>query len=161
MAPLTINRYRSYRNRSYGEYLSQGMSNSPNPPKLILVAGPYRSNTNDDPLLIHANYRRMNEVALEIFRMGHLPLTGEAMALPLIEVAGSQTLGDAVWNEIFHPVGRRLVARVDAVLRIGGPSIGADEMVRLARSTGKLVYLSTAEIGSATTWQSDEKQRAS
>jgi len=161
MAPLTINRYRSYRNRSYGEHLSQGMSNSPNPPKLILVAGPYRSNTNDDPLLIHANYRRMNEVALEIFRMGHLPLTGEAMALPLIEVAGSQTLGDAVWNEIFHPVGRRLVARVDAVLRIGGPSIGADEMVSLARSTGKPVYLSTAEIGLATTWQSHEKQRAS
>jgi hypothetical protein len=158
MAPLTINRYRSYPDRSYRKHRSKDMCNSPNPPKLILVAGPYRSNTDDDPLLMHANYRRMNEVALEIFRMGHLPLTGEAIALPLIEVAGSQTIGDAVWNEIFHPVGQRLVAQVDAVLRIGGPSIGADEMVSLARSTGKPVYLSTAEIGSATTWQSDEKQ---
>ena len=74
----------------------------------------------------------MNEVALEVFRMGHLPITGEAIALSLIEVAGSQTFGDAVWNEIFHPVGRRLVECVDAVLRIGGPSIGADEMVRRA-----------------------------
>jgi|SRR5438132_2717305 len=124
------------------------MSNSPHPPKLILIAGPYRSDTNDDPLLIDANYRRMNEVALQVFRMGHLPVTGEAIALSLIEVAGSQALGDAVWNEIFHPVGRRLVARVDAVLRIGGPSIGADEMVSLARSSGKPVYLSISEIDS-------------
>ena len=150
MAPLTINRYQSYPNRSYRRHRSKDMSNSPNPPKLILIAGPYRSNTDDDPLLIHTNYRRMNEVALEIFRMGHLPLTGEAIALPLIEVAGSQRIGDAVWNEIFHPVGRRLVARADAVLRIGGPSIGADEMVSLARTTGKPVYRSTAEIGLAT-----------
>jgi hypothetical protein len=124
------------------------MSNSPHPPKLILIAGPYRSNTNDDPLLIDANYRRMNEVALQVFRMGHLPVTGEAIALSLIEVAGSQALGDAVGNEILHPVGRRLVARVDAVLRIGGPSIGADEMVSLARSSGKPVYLSISEIDS-------------
>jgi hypothetical protein len=124
----------------------RNMSHSSNPPKLILIAGPYRSNTNDDPFLIQANYRRLNEVALEVFRMGHLPVTGEAIALPLIEVARSQTLGDTVWNEIFHPVGRRLVERVDAVLRIGGPSIGADEMVSLARSAGKPVYLSTSEI---------------
>jgi hypothetical protein len=126
------------------------MSNSPNPPKLILIAGPYRSNTNDEPLLIRANYRRMNEAALEIFRRGHLPVTGEAIALPLIEVAGSETLGDPVWNEIFHPIGRRLVARVDAVLRISGPSVGADEMVSLARSAGKPVYLSTSDIGPTT-----------
>jgi hypothetical protein len=115
-------------------------------PWFILIAGPYRSNTNDDPPLIEANYRRMNEVALELFRMGHLPITGEAIALPLIEVAGSQALGDSVWNEIFHPIGRRLVACVDAVLRVGGPSIGADEMVTLARAADKPVYFSTAEV---------------
>ena len=115
-------------------------------PRLILIAGPYRSNTNDDPSLIEANYRRMNEVALELFRMGHLPITGEAIALPLIEVAGSQALGDSIWNEIFHPIGRRLVASVDAVLRIGGPSAGADEMVTLACTAGKPVYFSTAEV---------------
>jgi hypothetical protein len=76
------------------------MSSPSNPPLLILIAGPYRSNTNDDPSLIEANYRRMNEVALELFRKGHLPITGEAIALPLIQVAGSQTLGDAIWNEM-------------------------------------------------------------
>ena len=115
-------------------------------PRFILIAGPYRSNTNDDPSLIEANYRRMNEVALELFRMGHLPITGEAIALPLIQVAGSQALGDTIWNEIFHPIGRRLVACVDAVLRVGGPSVGADEMVTLARAAGKPVYSSIAEI---------------
>ena len=117
-----------------------------NRPRSILVAGPYRSNTNDDPSLIEANYRRMNEVALELFQMGHLPITGEAIALPLIEVAGSQTLGDSIWNEIFHPIGRRLVGCVDAVLRVGGPSVGADEMVTLARAAGKPVYFSMAEV---------------
>ena len=115
-------------------------------PRFILIAGPYRSNTNDDPSLIEANYRRMNEVALELFRMGHLPITGEAIALPLIQVAGSQALGDTIWNEIFHPIGRRLVACVDAVLRVGGPSVGADEMVALARAAGKPVYSSIDEV---------------
>jgi hypothetical protein len=124
------------------------MSDSPNRPKLILVAGPYRSNTNDDPKLIDANYRQMNEVALELFRMGYLPITGEAIALPIIQVAGSRNIGDPIWNEIFHPVGRRLVPCVDAVLRIGGPSTGADDMVSLARAAGKPVYFSTAELGS-------------
>jgi hypothetical protein len=122
------------------------MDNPSNRPQFILIAGPYRSNTNDDPALIDANYRRMNEAALELFRLGHLPITGEAIALPLIQVAGSQSLGDTTWNEIFHPIGRRLVACVDAVLRIGGPSSGADEMVTLAREAGKTIYFSIAEV---------------
>lgn len=122
------------------------MPNSSSRPRFILIAGPYRSKTNDDLSLIEANYHRMNEVALELFRMGHLPITGEAIALPLTQVAGSQALGDTVWNEIFHPIGRRLVACVDAVLRVGGPSVGADEMVTLARAAGKPVYSSIAEV---------------
>lgn len=126
-------------------------------PRFILIAGPYRSNTHDDPSLIEANYRRMNEVALELFRMGHLPITGEAIALPLIEVAGSQVLGDSIWNEIFHPIGRRLVGLVDAVLRVGGPSVGADEMVTLARAAAKPVYFSTAEVPPVAACQ-DERQ---
>ena len=125
------------------------MSNPSSRPRFILIAGPYRSNTNDDPSLIEANYRRMNEVALELFRMGHLPITGEAIALPLIQVAGSQALGDTIWDEIFHPIGRRLVACADAVLRVGGASVGADEMVTLARAAGKPVYSSIAEVPSS------------
>lgn len=109
-------------------------------PLLILIAGPYRSGTNDDPVLIAANVRAMNEMALRVFRLGHLPVLGEWFALPLVELAGSQQVGDAIFNEIFHPIARQLVARCDACLRIGGPSQGADEMVEVARQNGKLVF---------------------
>jgi hypothetical protein len=111
-------------------------------PLLILVAGPYRSGTDDDPVKIQANMRAMNEAALALFRLGHVPMTGEALALPLIELAGSARIGDGPFTEIFHPLAERLVGRCDACLRIGGPSRGADEMVRLARQAGRLVYRS-------------------
>ena len=39
-----------------------------------------------------------------------------------------------------------LAERVDAVLRVGGPSTGADEMVEIARRTGKLVFQDLAEV---------------
>ncbi len=115
-------------------------------PELILVAGPYRSGTNDQPELIAANVEHMSEVSLTLFRMGHLPVMGEWFALPLIETAGSTGIGDAIFNEIFHPVAIRLLDKVDAVLRIGGPSLGADEMVRIGREKGKKVYFSVEEI---------------
>jgi len=117
-----------------------------NRPLLILVAGPYRSNTGDDPEKIANNLQVMNTVGLELFRLGHIPITGEALALPLIAVAGSQQIGDEIFNEIFHPIARRLIERVDAVLRVGGLSSGADEMVTLARAAGKLVYMAIDEI---------------
>jgi hypothetical protein len=108
--------------------------------QLILVAGPYRSGTGDDPAKLGANVDAMNRAALEVYRRGHLPVTGEALALPLIDLAGSEAVGDAVFDEIFHPIARRLLERCDGVLRIGGASAGADEMVALARAQGKAVY---------------------
>jgi hypothetical protein len=88
---------------------------------------------------MQANVDAMNAAALEVFRAGHLPVTGEALALPLIELAGSHTVGDAAFDEVFHPIARRLVRRCDAVLRIGGSSAGADQMVAIAKAHGKLV----------------------
>lgn len=61
-----------------------------NKPLLILVAGPYRSGTNDIPALIEANVKAMTDTALELYRMGHMPVLGEWFALPLIEAAGSK-----------------------------------------------------------------------
>ena len=113
---------------------------------MILVAGPYRSGTNDDPALIAKNVEAMTATSLRLFRAGHLPVMGEWYALPLIEHAGSVRTGDAVFNEIFHPISRRLVAKCDACLRIGGASAGADEMVALAREHGKQVYFSLSEV---------------
>jgi hypothetical protein len=71
---------------------------------------------------------------------------GEWFALPLIEHAGSMRIGDAVFSEIFHPISRRLVAKCDACLRIGGPSVGADEMVAISRGLGKPVSFSLDEV---------------
>jgi hypothetical protein len=113
---------------------------------MILVAGPYRSGTGDDPALIAKNVAAMTDASLRLFRAGHLPVMGEWFALPLIEHAGSAGVGDAVFNEIFHPISRRLVAKCDGCVRIGGASTGADEMVALARQHGKAIYFSVEEI---------------
>ena len=115
-------------------------------PLMILVAGPYRSGTNDDPKLIRANVDAMTDTALKLFRLGHLPVLGEWFALPLIERAGSRRIGDDIFNEIFHPASRDLVLRCDACLRIGGASNGADEMVSLARSSGKTIFIHLEEV---------------
>jgi hypothetical protein len=118
-------------------------------PLMILVAGPYRSGTGDDPARLAVNVRAMNQTALALFRAGHLPVTGEALALPLIETAGSARPGDRLFDEIFHPVAERLLARCDAVLRIGGPSAGADRMVAQAHAQGIHVYICIADIPAA------------
>ena len=74
---------------------------------------------------------------------------GEWYALPLIEHAGSKVIGDPEFIETFHPSSRHLVAKCDRCLRIGGESVGADEMAALARSSGRAVYHSISEIPAA------------
>jgi hypothetical protein len=113
---------------------------------MILIAGPYRSGTNDDPGLIKRNVEEMESYALPIFRSGHIPILGEWLALPLADLAGSRKIGDSAFDEIFHPVAVRLLGKCDAVLRVGGPSVGADEMVRVGLSLGLTIYTSLSEI---------------
>lgn len=122
------------------------MSEKKSNPMLILIAGPYRSGTKDDPALIRKNVEEMESYALPIFRAGHIPILGEWLALPLVASAGSTKIGDEAFNEIFHPIAVRLLEKCDAVLRVGGPSSGADEMVRVARSLGLTLYNTLAEI---------------
>ena len=113
---------------------------------MILVAGPYRGGTGDDPVKIQANVEAMEEMSLKVFRRGHLPVMGEWFALPLLKKAGSKKLGDAIFDEIFHPIARELIGKCDAVLRIGGASSGADDMVATGRRLGKKIFLSLEEI---------------
>lgn len=113
---------------------------------MILIAGPYRGGTGDDPVKIQANVEAMEEMSLEVFRRGHLPAMGEWFALPLLRLAGSKRIGDAVFDEIFHPVARELIGKCDAVLRIGGPSAGADDMVATAVKLGKRIFRDPADI---------------
>src|SRR5437763_9347148 len=78
---------------------------------LILIAGPYRSGTGDDPAKLAENVRTMESFALPLFQAGHIPVVGEWLALPLVALAGSQRVGDAAFDEIFHPIAERLLAR--------------------------------------------------
>jgi hypothetical protein len=112
---------------------------------MILVAGRYRSGTGGDPALIQANVDAMTRTALEVYRRGHLPVMGEWFALPLIEAAEAAGQADA-YDEIFHPIAERVLARCDACLRIDGPSDGADRMVRVARELGKQVFADMEEL---------------
>jgi hypothetical protein len=117
-----------------------------NRPLMILIAGPYRSGTGDDPTQMASNVEAMQQVALRLFRAGHIPVVVESLALPLVALAGSTRVGDAAFDEIFHPIARRLVGHCDACLRMGGPSVGADEMVALTRAEGHPVYFDPADI---------------
>jgi len=87
------------------------VSASENKTMMILIAGPYRSGTQDDPFLIQKNVELMESYALPIFRAGHIPLLGEWLALPLVQLAGSRKIGDRSFNEIFHPIALRLLTK--------------------------------------------------
>ncbi len=113
---------------------------------MILVAGPLRGGTGDDPKLIHANMEAMTTVALDLYRRGHLPVLGEWFSLPLIEAAGSKKIGDDIYNEIQHPIAEKILTKCDGCLRIGGASSGADHMVATTRALNKPVWFDIDEI---------------
>jgi hypothetical protein len=113
---------------------------------LVLVAGPYRSGTDDVPKRFLANVQAMNDMALRVYDRSHLPVLGEWFALLLIETVESTEIGDEPFNRIFHPVAIRLLDHCDAVLRIGGPSGGADERIRIGREKGLRIFYSLDEL---------------
>jgi hypothetical protein len=94
-------------------------------PLLILIAGPYRSGTND------------------------LPMIGEWVALPALRGAGGTSVADPVAAEIMYPTAQRLLQHCDAVLRLPGDSQGADQDVAIARERGLPVYYRLEDIPAA------------
>lgn len=113
---------------------------------LILIAGPYRSGTNDDPEKMKQNLSRLEEAALPLFQMGHIPMIGEWVALPLLKIAGSIRPGDKAYDEILYPVAKRLLTKCDAILRLEGESKGADEDVRIAKERGLKIFYKIEDI---------------
>jgi hypothetical protein len=113
---------------------------------LILIAGPYRSGTNDDAFLMKQNLDKLESVALALFRGGHIPMIGEWVALPLLRLAGSKRPGDEAYNEILYPIAARILTKCDAVLRLEGASSGADEDVRIAKGLGLDVYYKLEDV---------------
>lgn len=113
---------------------------------MILIAGPYRSGTNNDLDLIQKNMDKLEANALPIFRKGHIPMIGEWVANPLIKHAGSKEIGDEIFQEIQYPIAHRLITKCDAILRIEGASKGADQDVEVAKKLGLKIYYSLDEI---------------
>ncbi len=109
----------------------------------IMVAGPYRSGAADAEARA-TNLRALNEAALAVLRRGHLPVIGVNLALPIIEAAGPES-----FDVIMMPVSLAVAERCDAVLRIGGPSSGADAEVDRFRVRGLPVFHALDEIPEA------------
>jgi hypothetical protein len=124
------------------------MAHSPDPriPLLVLIAGPFMSGTGGDPDKIAANRARLESYALPIYQLGHLPMIGEWMALPIIHEAGGRQPGDGIFERYQYPVAHRLLSRCDAVLRISGASRGADMDVERARELGLSIYRDVTEL---------------
>lgn len=113
---------------------------------LILIVGPYRTATGDDPVKLKANVQAMERFTLPLFRAGHIPIVTEWLALPVIRLAGSQRAGDTIFNDVFHTLAERLISRGDAVLRVGGPSEVADEVVQMAEVQGLTIFYRIEDI---------------
>ncbi|MEL6794699.1 MAG: DUF4406 domain-containing protein [Pseudomonadota bacterium] len=100
----------------------------------IAVAGPYATGGADADIRA-ARLAEMNRAALAVFEKGWAPVVGVNMALPVIEAAGAER-----YAEIMQPLSNAVVADCEAILRIGGPSVGADEEVAIVRTRGGAVY---------------------
>ena len=105
-------------------------------PLMILIAGPYRSGTNDEPDRLAANLASLESVSWPIFRAGHVPMIGEWVALPVMRAGGSTGVGDPISEEVLYPTADRLLHHCDAVLRLPGESKGADQDVADRDRTG-------------------------
>jgi hypothetical protein len=113
---------------------------------MILIAGPYRSGTGDDPARMAENLKRLEEPSYALFKAGHLPMIGEWVALPVWNAAGGKTVGDELYEEIFHPVAGRLLQLCDGVLRLPGDSKGADNDVAIALRRGIPVWYKLCDV---------------
>ena len=111
-------------------------------PLLILIAGPYRSGTGGDPDAIARNLERLEAAAAPIYALGHVPMIGEWVALPILRGIDTAS-GD---GDVMYETARRLLQHCDAVLRLPGESSGADTDVAIARERGILVYTDLSEI---------------
>ena len=109
-------------------------------PLLIMISGPYRSGTGDDPALLAANLARLEAAAWPLFRAGHVPMIGEWVALPVLRSAGAAGPADPLAEQVMYPTAQRLLAHCDAVLRLPGESTGADQDVAIAEARGLPVY---------------------
>jgi hypothetical protein len=113
---------------------------------MILIAGPYRSGSGDDPAKMAANLARLEEAAWPLFAAGHVPMIGEWVALPVLSSAGAAGPLDPLAEQVMYPTAQRLLQRCDGVLRLPGDSTGADQDVAIARGRGIPVWFRVEDV---------------
>jgi poly(A) polymerase Pap1 len=113
----------------------------------IMVAGPYGL-VSQPPEQRRRNLEEL-AAAYAVYKKGHVPVIGLNLALAI-----TLDLAVAFWNQDVTTNQLQLVDRTslaaaercEAVLRIGGPSTGADDEVRIVAARGGPVYRSIEEI---------------
>ncbi|MBI1775372.1 MAG: DUF4406 domain-containing protein [Proteobacteria bacterium] len=108
-----------------------------------MVGGPYRHGAKTAAER-RSNLKLMNRAAHALFRMGHVPVIGVNMALPVIAAAGARH-----YDDIMLPLSLALTERCDAFLRVGGPSNGADAEMQRFRARGLPVFARLEDVPAA------------
>lgn len=108
---------------------------------LIAVAGPYSANT---PEQRQRNLDLMNDAAVGVMKLGHIPVIGVNAALPVIE----RLEPDADRYEAIMAISLTLVDKCDAILIIG-ESAGVNRERDLVQSKGLPVYWNLNDIPAA------------
>ena len=108
---------------------------------LIAVAGPYSAETAEER---QRNLDAMNRAAAEVMRLGHIPVIGVNVALPVVEM-----LAGADRYEAMMAISLGVLGRCDALLLIG-ESPGANRERDLIASKGLPVYRTVEEIPTVT-----------
>lgn len=109
----------------------------------IMIAGPYRTGTTSEAERA-SNLLALNRAAYEVWRKGHVPVVGVNLALPVIEAVEAD-----VYDAVMMRLSAALATRCDAILRIGGPSVGADQEVEVVRANGGTVYRDIGDVPNA------------
>ena len=91
-------------------------------------------------LIAGADLASMEVVASAIFDAGHVPVIGTWFTEPLVAISGLEADTEESVDQVRQPLTERLLARCDAVLRVGGPSTEADVMMGAARARGLRVF---------------------
>ena len=105
---------------------------------LIAVAGPYSAETSEQR---QRNLDRMNEAAAGVFMLGHVPVIGVNVALPVVERLGP----DIDRYEALMTISLAVVEKCEAILLLA-ESPGVIRERDLIESKGRPVYRSVREI---------------
>jgi len=104
---------------------------------LIAVAGRYSAPTSEER---RTNLAAMNKAAAEVMRLGHIPIIGVNLALPVVEM-----LGEGDRYEAIMAISLGAVERCDALLLLS-ESPGANRERDLMLSLNRPVYTDLEQI---------------